>query len=79
MPTVLLTNVIKKEQGEEIKKIIESIDTYMDIKVLICPAGGSMDIWAETMYETTEEEFTSFLLMVLTDALIGGRGEINRG
>jgi hypothetical protein len=76
---VKLTNVINKEQGDKVKEILEAIDTYMNIKVLVCPIGGSMDVWAETMYDCSEDDFKEFLLMVLTDALIGGRGEINNG
>lgn len=68
MQSVTITNTTNTERAEKIKEIFQG-KTYMNFNVGICPVGGSFDVIVETQYETTQEEFTAFVIDFMADNL----------
>lgn len=69
MPTIQLANVTSKDSPtiERLNRILHG-KTYMNFNIVVCPAGGSFDVLAETNYDASEEEVRDFLLFVLASA-----------
>jgi len=77
-----LTNVITQAAADAISEALHG-ETYMDLQVLLCPAGGSWDVWVETEYfdkldeddeelshETQTEELRDMVIEVMAQTII---------
>ena len=58
-----------KAQGEKIKEKLDG-KTYMDFRILVCPAGGEYEIIAETNYNGTEDEILGMFMHLLATSLL---------
>lgn len=66
-----LTTTFEASKANGIKAILDG-QTFYNVRIVICPTPGGLEIYAETFHVEghTEDEFKEMLLMVLTDELI---------
>jgi hypothetical protein len=66
--TINITNVPRAEDAANIVAALHG-KTYMNFRVTLCPAYGSVDVNVETDYDADEKEITGMVLMVMAGAL----------
>lgn len=60
----------EKEDGEKIKARLHG-KSYMNFEVLVCPVGGSFEIFVQTDYEESRVEILEFLVGLMACELVG--------
>ena len=60
MTSISIARVTKKEQAKKFEEAING-QSYMDFKVLVCPAGGEFEVIVETAYTDDEAEAQGML------------------
>jgi hypothetical protein len=67
--SINLTRVIREESAAGIKAVLHG-RTYMNLEVLVCPAGGEFQVSVQTLRpDTTKEELTEMVLGVMCDSI----------
>lgn len=60
-----LTNETSRERGEALKAYLNG-QSYLNINVLLCAAGGSFDIIVESVNTDSVEELRDMVMFILT-------------
>jgi len=64
--TSIEIGMMSKEQGEKIKEKLEG-KTYMNFRILVCPSGGSFEVFAETNYDGKKDDILgAFIFLMAT-------------
>lgn len=65
-PSIKINNVAYRERAQPLIDALEG-QTYMKLRVELCPVGGSFDVNVTTRRaDTSEKELTEMVLMVLS-------------
>ena len=62
--TSIEIGMMSKEQGEQIKAKLEG-KTYMNFRILVCPAGGSFEVFAETNYDGKKDDIIAVFVFLM--------------
>ena len=69
MVSLSVARVIHQENADKFVKAIESKKSYMNFKVLVCPAGGEWEVIVTTDYTDDEREALEFLNYIMFCAI----------
>lgn len=72
MTSIKITNVTSEGRALPLVRCLEG-RSYMDLRVVLAPAGGSFDVWAGTSRpDTTEDELREMILELLAQRVMAG-------
>lgn len=72
MTSVKIHNVSHRADADLLVRLLQG-RTYMELKVVVCPIGGSFDVLVQTArLDTSKKELTDMVLGVLCHHVLGG-------
>lgn len=68
-----LMRLARREHGEAIKAVLEG-ESYLNLHVAICPAGGEFEIWVSSPNTASDDDVKEMTLQLLAYAAVESQG-----